>query len=91
MLEDPYRFEMNINDLTMQALRHELMYTGSRDEISLKSLMFQTGYLTMTDYDPSSKLYTLKFPNQEIKEAFQQSLKDSFARGGQRLFFRRKK
>ncbi|CDG49659.1 AAA family ATPase [Cardinium endosymbiont of Bemisia tabaci] len=77
MLADPGRFDLNMDHLQIKATRDELMYTGSRNEISLKSLMFQTGYLTIDDYDESSSLYTLKFPNKEIEESFQRSIRYS--------------
>ncbi|MGI2299078.1 AAA family ATPase [Candidatus Cardinium hertigii] len=77
MLADPDRFELNMDNLQIKATRDELMYTGSRNEISLKSLMFQTGYLTIDSYDEASSLYTLKFPNKEIEESFQRSIRYS--------------
>ncbi|MGI2299060.1 AAA family ATPase [Candidatus Cardinium hertigii] len=77
MLTDPDRFELNMDNLQIKATRDELMYTGSRNEISLKSLMFQTGYLTIDSYDEASSLYTLKFPNKEIEESFQRSIRYS--------------
>ncbi|MGI2299083.1 AAA family ATPase [Candidatus Cardinium hertigii] len=77
MLEDPDRFDFQIENIQIEATKEDLMYTGSRHEISLKSLMFQTGYLTIYDYDGSRGLYTLKFPNKEIEESFQKSIKSS--------------
>ena len=77
MKQDPSRFELLKNRHT-KAFEHELMYTGSRSQISLKSLMFQTGYLTIDSYDKTTDLYTLKFPNIEIEESFEKSLQDSF-------------
>jgi hypothetical protein len=47
--------------------------------LPLLSLMFQTGYLTITSYDPHSKLYTLDYPNLEAKTAFQKYLLEIFA------------
>ncbi len=32
------------------------------------ALMFQAGYLTIKDWNPSTRMYTLGIPNQEIKE-----------------------
>lgn len=43
------------------------------------SLMFQAGYLTIVDYDPESELYTLDYPNLEVKKAFQKYLLEVFA------------
>jgi len=77
MLADPDRFDLNMDDFAMEATRDELMYTGSRNEISLKSLMFQTGYLTIHHHDAATGLYVLKFPNKEIEESFQKSIKSS--------------
>ncbi len=33
-------------------------------------LLFQSGYLTITDYKPKRNLYTLGFPNNEVRYAF---------------------
>jgi len=46
----------------------------------LLALMFQAGYLTIKDYDPSRKLYILDYPNQEIKDSLQIYLFEVFAR-----------
>lgn len=34
------------------------------------SLFYQTGYLTIKDYNRATKIYTLGFPNQEVEVAF---------------------
>ncbi|WP_186292420.1 AAA family ATPase [Cardinium endosymbiont of Dermatophagoides farinae] len=78
MLSDPDRF--NLDELPIDAYRHQLMYTGSRSEISLKALMFQTGYLTIAHYEPSTGIYKLKFPNQEVAKAFAQTIQDTLER-----------
>lgn len=41
------------------------------EDISLITLLFQTGYLTISDYDSASKMYTLNYPNFGVHEAFQ--------------------
>ncbi|XWN35712.1 MAG: PD-(D/E)XK nuclease domain-containing protein [Roseivirga sp.] len=58
----------------------ELMDISSLEEIDLKALMFQTGYLTIEGYNASSKHYQLGFPNQEVREAFTKSLVKHFAK-----------
>ena len=35
-------------------------------------VIYQSGYLTIKDYDPEFSLYTLGYPNKEVEEAFQQ-------------------
>lgn len=37
-------------------------------------LLYQTGYLTIVDYDPSGREYTLAFPNDEVKYGFLECL-----------------
>ena len=37
-------------------------------------LLYQTGYLTISGYDPESSIYTLSFPNNEVKYGFLDSL-----------------
>ena len=52
-------------------------------------LLYQTGYLTITDYDSRIGKYTLGFPNEEVKYAFLNELLDSYFPRGmnlQRLF-----
>jgi hypothetical protein len=34
------------------------------------SLMFQSGYLTIVDYDDDTELYRLDYPNYEVKRSF---------------------
>ena len=33
-------------------------------------MIYQSGYLTIKDYDPNVELYTLKFPNDEVRYGF---------------------
>jgi len=44
------------------------------------SLMLQTGYLTIDYYDQETEMYKLRFPNLEVKTAFQRYLLEIFAR-----------
>ena len=37
-------------------------------------VIYQSGYLTITDYDKEFKLYTLSFPNREVEEGFMKYL-----------------
>ncbi len=49
-----------------------LDYTG--DELSVVSLLYQTGYLTIIGYDAEDQEYTLAFPNKEVKYGFLESM-----------------
>ena len=48
------------------------------DKLRVEPLLFQTGYLTIKDYNPDSELYNLSFPNKEVKQAFIEYLTDYF-------------
>lgn len=53
----------------IQASKGKLMdFTG--DPSDLIPLLYQTGYLTICDYDAEFDMYTLSWPNQEVKYGF---------------------
>ncbi|MEA3341821.1 MAG: AAA family ATPase, partial [Chloroflexota bacterium] len=51
------------------------------DRLRPEALLFQTGYLTIKDVD--GRLYTLSYPNLEVKTAFTESLLFSWARSAE--------
>lgn len=58
----------------VSASEENLMEKSTIEEMDVNSLMFQTGYLTVRDYDELGQQYTLGFPNQEVRQAFVHSL-----------------
>jgi len=44
------------------------------DEMEPAPLLYQTGYLTITDYDEKEECFTLDYPNIEVRSAFAKSL-----------------
>lgn len=54
-------------------------------------LLYQSGYLTIKDYDKASGIYTLGFPNLEVKHGFLAFLLDAYttARGSGNLLIRK--
>ena len=73
-----YRFDLRkFTDQTIFASESLLKdYTG--DLLDPIPLLYQTGYLTISDYDADRKRYTLCFPNEEVKYGFLSSLVPSF-------------
>lgn len=51
-------------------------YTG--DSLDPVPLLYQTGYLTIVDYDSVGREYTLGFPNEEVKYGFVECLMPVF-------------
>ena len=72
------RFDLRkFSDQTIYASESVLKdYTG--DSMDPIPLLYQTGYLTISDYDRQRKRYTLSFPNEEVKYGFLESLMPSY-------------
>ena len=72
------RFDVRkFTNKTMYATESVLQdYTG--DEMSLIPLLYQSGYLTIDEYDEHLKRYTLCFPNEEVKYGLLNSLMPSY-------------
>ncbi|MBU0763331.1 MAG: PD-(D/E)XK nuclease domain-containing protein [Bacteroidetes bacterium] len=47
--------------------------------MDLIPLLFQTGYLTVKSYDMFSGVYTLDYPNKEVKKSFGQFLLSTYS------------
>lgn len=47
--------------------------------LAIIPLLFQTGYLTIKDYEKETQFYTLSYPNYEVKHAFLIYLLDAFS------------
>ena len=48
------------------------------ENINFETVLFQTGYLTIIDYDSWKHIYTLDFPNREVKENFYDGLLEEY-------------
>ena len=72
------RFDVrSFTDKTLYANEAALKdYTG--DSLDPIPLLYQTGYLTITDYKNKFRRYTLGFPNEEVKYGFLESLMPSY-------------
>ncbi len=49
------------------------------ERLSVEALLYQTGYLTIKDYDPETQEYTLSYPNREVSESFSDRLIDFYS------------
>jgi hypothetical protein len=59
-----------IEDLQALQVRELAFNTYEIENLSIIPLLFQTGYLTIKDYDPGRQIYTLSYPNMEVEDAF---------------------
>ncbi len=68
-------FHYNLNHL----LAGQVMFESfTLDDLNWLALLFQTGYLTIRAYDPATGLYTLGYPNREVRDTMQQHLLAAF-------------
>ena len=61
-------------DLTQIQVGSSLLESYTLENMDWRSLLFQTGYLTIRHYDPALRLYELDYPNLEVKDAMFQHL-----------------
>jgi hypothetical protein len=72
-LREEFHYDLN------QLVAGQLMFESfTLNDLNWLSLLFQTGYLTIRSYDPSSGLYTLDYPNREVKDTMHQHLLAAF-------------
>ena len=62
------------------ASKEQLSDSSEVTDIDLAALMFQTGYLTIVDYNVVTHRYVLGFPNKEVEKAFFGTLIQHFAK-----------
>ncbi|MEZ5044699.1 MAG: AAA family ATPase [Saprospiraceae bacterium] len=68
-------FHYNLNELVAGQVMFE---SFTIDDLNWLALLFQTGYLTIRSYDQATGLYTLDYPNREVKDTMQQHLLAAF-------------
>ena len=72
-LRSEFRF-----DLTRLVAGHVMFESFTIHDLNWMAILFQTGYLTIHDYEPSTGLYTLGYPNREVRDTMQQHLLAAF-------------
>ncbi len=70
--------EYPVADLDGMKLTSDSFSSYEIDRLRVEPLLFQTGYLTIIDYEADSQLYTLGYPNEEVRMAFVKRLSDYF-------------
>lgn len=72
MKEDNFEIQ-KLTDKSLYACESALKdYTG--DNLEQIPLLYQSGYLTIADFDITAREYTLSFPNEEVKYGFLEGL-----------------
>jgi len=66
---------LGINNLSV---RYEDFRKYDIENIKAEPLLYQSGYLTITDYDAEQNSYILSYPNEEVRASFAKSLVEQY-------------
>lgn len=58
---------------------HSIEMNHEPDSLDLMTLLYQTGYLTIKNYEERTQRYTLQFPNEEVRRSFFEHLFHHFS------------
>ncbi len=70
--------QAQLYDFENQRLSAVQLSSYDLENLAIIPLMFQTGYLTITNFDDDGQIYTLNYPNREVKEAYLEYLVNSY-------------
>jgi hypothetical protein len=71
--------DIDIRNLEKFELTAEDFGDYRKDKIQAIPVLYQAGYLTITGYDPRRNMYTLDYPNDEVRISFAKALADRYA------------
>ncbi len=70
--------QTDLENISRENVREETLTDANFDNLKPVTLMYQTGYLTIKDYNPENFTYNLDYPNEEVKRGFVNSLSETF-------------
>ena len=72
------RQEIDIANLNKMQIRYEAFRKYDIENMDALPILYQSGYLTITDYDEEDNSYTLDYPNIEVRSSFAKSLLEQY-------------
>ncbi len=69
LIEKLKKKPFELRDIENKAFNIAILGTFQVDDVPLETLFFQSGYLTIKDYDERYDIYHLTYPNAEIKQS----------------------
>jgi len=70
--------KINILNMTNMRVKSEDFKNYDIENMMAEPLLYQTGYLTITDYNAEDNMFTLDFPNYEVRSCFANSLLEHY-------------
>ena len=74
LIEKLREFKVSPSDITQIEVMSSAFDAPTQSMRTITPLLYQSGYITIKDYDRISRLYTLDIPNQEIRIGLMESL-----------------
>jgi hypothetical protein len=78
--------KINILDLNNLQVSYADFKKYDIETMQAVSLLYQSGYLTISDYEEEPNLFTLDYPNEEVRASFAQSLLEMYAPSSEDTF-----
>jgi len=78
--------KINVLNLTNLQVSYDEFRKYDIENIQAEPLLFQSGYLTISDYNEELNLYTLDFPNDEVRASFSKSLLEQYFKSSDQTF-----
>ena len=72
--------KINIIDLNNMQVGYEDFRKYDVENMKAQPLLYQSGYLTIKDYDEDINQFTLDYPNEEVRSCFAKSLLEQYLR-----------
>ncbi|WP_459894648.1 ATP-binding protein, partial [Hydrogenobaculum acidophilum] len=63
-------------DLENLEVGEEIISSIDLEDMPIEALLFQTGYITIKNYNPEDNIYTLSYPNLEVRKSFNNAFLD---------------
>ncbi|MCD8297342.1 MAG: AAA family ATPase, partial [Prevotella sp.] len=76
--------DYDLKDLGDKMSDYYILCGADSEYIPLESMLYQSGYYTIKDFDEEFGMYTLGFPNREVENAFKECLVKYFPQEGVR-------
>ena len=80
LIEMLRKYQVTPQQIGGRKVRSESFDAPSNQLTGITPLLYQSGYLTIKDYSPFSKLYTLDIPNQEVRLGLMNSLTSNYVK-----------
>jgi len=77
-IQDFIKQKINIVDLTNMRVGYEDFCKYDIETMRAEPLLYQSGYLTIKDYDDETNQYILDYPNEEVRASFSKTLLEQY-------------